>query len=66
MHTFSPPHAIEMLLLVTFDAVVASKFFDFQSPSMLSLRGPEMEERGDRLPPIRQDPVRPQPARHIS
>ena len=25
---------------------------------MLSLRGPEMEERGDRLPPIRQDPVR--------
>ena len=27
---------------------------------MLSLRGPEMEERGDRLPPIRQDPVRPE------
>ena len=25
---------------------------------MLSLRGPEMEERGDRLPPIRQDLVR--------
>ena len=31
--------------------------FSFQSPSMLSLRGPEMEERADRLPPIRQDLV---------
>jgi hypothetical protein len=28
-----------------------------RSPSMLSLRGPELEERPDRLPPIRQDQV---------
>ena len=27
VHTFSPPHAIKMLLSVTFDAVVASKIF---------------------------------------